>query len=297
MSFLSKWFKRKGPAPAAPATLQPLSFEDAIAKAGLLQFREKLEPLVRNSIFVTTMPSVEEPREIGSSHMGGLPDLPNGVSWPEVNGKRLAFLAQFNLSDLYPFDEGHLLPSSGLLLFFYDAEQSVWGFDPKDRDYWRVIFHPGSPPDMTRASLQEAASPIYFRECGVRFSSQPTLPDEPPDESLRDDERYSNLLNYLGAYSTHHQFLGHESPIQDDVRLECQLASSGIWCGDPSGYKSPQAKRLRPGAADWLLLFQMDSDDNPHMQWGDWGRLYFCIRRQDLQYRRFDRVWMVLQCT
>ena len=29
---------------------------------------------------------------------------------------------------------------------------------------------------------------------------------------------------------------------------------------------------------------------------GDCGRIYFYIRREDLLARRFDRAWLVLQC-
>jgi uncharacterized protein YwqG len=30
--------------------------------------------------------------------------------------------------------------------------------------------------------------------------------------------------------------------------------------------------------------------------WGESGILYFWIRRDDLRARRFDKVWMTLQC-
>jgi uncharacterized protein YwqG len=52
---------------------------------------------------------------------------------------------------------------------------------------------------------------------------------------------------------------------------------------------------LAEGVDDWLLLFQVDTDDNTKMTWGDVGMLYFWIRRQDLKRRRFDRVWVILE--
>jgi uncharacterized protein YwqG len=45
-----------------------------------------------------------------------------------------------------------------------------------------------------------------------------------------------------------------------------------------------------------MLLLQIDSDDAIGWTWGDAGRLYFWIRKQDLAARRFDRVWTILQC-
>jgi uncharacterized protein YwqG len=78
--------------------------------------------------------------------------------------------------------------------------------------------------------------------------------------------------------------------------LECQLVSHGVYCGDESGYKSPRRAELENGKADWLLLLQLDSDDDADMMWGDAGRLYFWINKNDLARRDFSKVWMILQC-
>jgi uncharacterized protein YwqG len=80
------------------------------------------------------------------------------------------------------------------------------------------------------------------------------------------------------------------------MELECQLVTNGIYCGDPSGYEGPRAAVLEAGSADWRLLMQLDSDDEAGMMWGDAGRLYFWIREADLRERRFDKVWLILQC-
>ena len=80
------------------------------------------------------------------------------------------------------------------------------------------------------------------------------------------------------------------------MQLEAQLVSNGLYCGDPSGYRDPRAKALQAGTLDWLLLLQIDSDDALQVMWGDTGRVYYWIRRQDLAARKFDRVWTILQC-
>jgi uncharacterized protein YwqG len=41
----------------------------------------------------------------------------------------------------------------------------------------------------------------------------------------------------------------------------------------------------------------LDTDDDAGMMWGDGGMLYFWIRREDLEKSRFDRCWMILQCS
>ena len=64
-----------------------------------------------------------------------------------------------------------------------------------------------------------------------------------------------------------------------------------------SWYEHPRTAELMPGAHDWRLLLQVDSDPS-HFDtyWGDNGKLFFWIQRDDLEARRFDRAWMVLQC-
>jgi uncharacterized protein YwqG len=54
---------------------------------------------------------------------------------------------------------------------------------------------------------------------------------------------------------------------------------------------------LAAGAIDWVLLLQIDSDDATGMYWGDLGRIYVWIRKDDLRHGRFDAAWLVLQCS
>jgi len=51
-----------------------------------------------------------------------------------------------------------------------------------------------------------------------------------------------------------------------------------------------------PGAHDWLLLFQLDSNKEPAWMWGDWGKLYFWIRREELMLHDFSKTWFFTQC-
>ena len=71
--------------------------------------------------------------------------------------------------------------------------------------------------------------------------------------------------------------------IRASLFLTCQLASHGVECGCPE---------LTPGEKDWHLLLQIDSnDDGTGRKWGDCGCLYFCIERDALVRKDFERVW------
>ncbi len=84
--------------------------------------------------------------------------------------------------------------------------------------------------------------------------------------------------------------------IQNPWQRECQMASNGIDVGGPEGYEDSRAAALEAGVEDWIMLAQIDSDDDAGWMWGDVGVLYFAIRRQDLAALEFDRAWLVLQC-
>ena len=96
------------------------------------------------------------------------------------------------------------------------------------------------------------------------------------------------------------QLLGWPDIIQNNMTLECELVSRGYYLGG-SWESVPQEERdaLRtPSVQDWRLLFQLDTvaSGDFELMFGDCGRIYFYIRREDLLARRFDRAWLVLQC-
>jgi hypothetical protein len=146
------------------------------------------------------------------------------------------------------------------------------------------------------------AAPDFPRH-GISFETIATLPSYERPEIIRlglSDAESEDLIDATGSVyggEPKHQIDGFPSPIQgDEMELECQLVSNGVYCGDSSGYTGAEAKALRDGAADWRLLLQIDSDDDWGVMWGDAGVLYFWIRETDARARRFDQAWVVLQC-
>lgn len=282
-----------------------MDLQENLNAVGLRRVSQSIASLSESSIRFDTALVNEDDLEIGTSKIGGSPDLPPDTPWPKWKERPLSFLAQINLAELTEFEPSELLPPSGILSFFYDSEQETWGFDPNDVGSWRTIFCTEPRSDLVRHNLVDDI-PEYarFPACNLSFYQENTIP--PIDTILIDSlkltkqEQYA-YFDFRHAYEESlggvvHRILGHPDPIQDNMRLECQLVSHGLYTGDASAFQHPRRKELESGSLDWRLLFQLDSDDNAEMMWGDMGRLYFWIQKDALEIRDFERVWMILQC-
>ena len=109
-----------------------------LVDAGLARIADELSKSALPCIELRPNVTKDDEVPIGSSKFGGQPDIPKGHAWPIWNDEPLAFLCQINLAPVNKLDTEGLLPSTGLLSFFYVADQSTWGFDPKDRGSWSV---------------------------------------------------------------------------------------------------------------------------------------------------------------
>lgn len=276
-----------------------------LTAAGLEQRASRLLALCEPSIQLEAEPAGSAALPPGATRLGGRPDLPVHAAWPAFRGLPQSFLAQIDLREVHRLPGGERLPAGGLLSFFYDSEQRVWGFSPADRGGWQVLYTPPGADLAPRDFPEHLPSAARFAARRLRPRPGVTFaPWESSDidalglsrdeamayaEALLDDDDDEPALD--------HHLLGHPDPIQGDMQIECQLASNGLGMGDPSGGENPRARTLRPGATAWRLLLQIDSDDQAGMMWGDAGRLYFWMQRDDLADRRFDRAWCVLQCS
>lgn len=268
---------------------------EAVATFGLSHHADVIVGAAQTS--VRLRPSERDDRDTSTSRLGGGAALPKGLTWPAWKGRPQSLIAQISLAEIFQFDSEGVLPPSGKLLFFYDSEQETWGFDPNDRGSWRVLFVAEDAP------VDTYHDPGLYRPVALIPSSEMSLP---PWESLWFEssgigpdsvDAYLDLRASLSGNDLIHKMLGYPDPVQNEMQMECQLVSNGIYCGDADGHNDPRVDALRPGATDWRLLLQVDSEeDRAGMMWGDVGRLYFWIREQDLRRQDFDGVWCILQC-
>ncbi|MBS6955067.1 MAG: DUF1963 domain-containing protein [Enterocloster asparagiformis] len=281
-----------------------------------MDLKESLLRMGKNSICLE-IAGEAEPRA-GGTRFGGAPDVPADFVWPEfetaglgddeVRPRPLSFMAQFNCAELAPFDTEKLLPSTGLLSFFYEMDSQPWGFDPGDRGCARVFWFEDTAALAPARFPETLGVDFRFPRVGIAARARESYPGwedfctvrEVPDE---DCDLFDQLQAELGAEEPENcsKLLGWPDVIQNNMTIECELVSRGYYLGGRwDMIPQEELAEARERSLDrWQLLFQLDTveyGDDFELSFGDSGRLYFYILKEDLAARRFDRVWLILQC-
>jgi uncharacterized protein YwqG len=287
---------------------------EALRGAGLERLADVTERLTLPAIHIEPTMVDEDTIPVGVSKLGGRPDLPPNFIWPEWKGTGLTFLAQFRLSDLIAYDVERLLPSTGMLHFFYEVEAQPWGCEPTDRGAWQVAINEGEPSTLQRTSTPYPVDPTRSPapHC-LDFTTILTIPNYILVEHFTDIhmskeemDRYSDFE--IAHTYWKHQLLGHATGIQGPMQPWCELGLAGRWFSEiqqSDRQLTPEGERLKAKVIqDWRLLLQLRSIDTTaitaqgypwEVDWGLGGALYFCVRKDDLAQRRFSNTWLQLQ--
>lgn len=213
---------------------------------GLDELFEFLEPFAKNAIKIETRSKNDDDIAVGASKFGGLPDLPDGLSWPSNENGALSFVAQINFAEASKFDIDSLLPKSGMLYLFYDRNLRVWGYDPADKNGFAVIFSDVIDESLSRRraeSLEGENSTFNARL--LSFENEINLPNLQssivPFSKISEAEweAYHEVIE-PSWQAKENKLLGHSDNVQDGMELECELVANGLSCGDGSAYHHPR---------------------------------------------------------
>jgi uncharacterized protein YwqG len=276
-----------------------------------------VKPVFQEDILAAILPSVrlktteKVAPTAGGTKLGGVPDFHPGQTWPTTKvGKPMAFTAQINMKEVAPFDVNELMPKIGILYFFYDWEGWLGGavqYFPEEK-----ALSPAIPPEYLTRERKSWWQNLFNRpgrnmmlsERGVSLTTEYYLPSYDSiwaellmapskgnaihDMFVDDFWEETDYFEELDKGSNHH-LLGHYQGIQHNG-YETELVDTG-----KNPFRRQTTKDLE-AASQWLLLFQLDSDNALDFCIGDWGRAYFFIHRDDLKNRRFERVRVMGDC-
>ena len=280
-----------------------------------MNVEEILQRLKKTSIEIIFQEQSSEKLPVGASKFGGKPDLPPDFSWKyflcesyidaEIKQRPLSFLAQINCAEIPDIGEDQLLPKTGILYFFYELSSERWGFDLEDKGCSQVFYYDGPISNLISTNIpEEMEKEFIFPEIPISFQKKSSFPDW--QELMADDreidcekyeeERSKKAVNVTEECS---KLLGYADIIQGNMKIECELISRGINIGHGYPQMSKEERdKLEQEAQRWQLLFQLDSlgNDEFELMFGDCGRIYFYITKEELKQKRFDRSWLILQC-
>lgn len=280
---------------------------------------------LKNMVAVLTFALGEAAPEPHASRVGGEPHLPPSIEWPTMNGQPMIFVAQINLAEATPHDPYGLLPTDGMLYFFFGNDE------PSTHMPHRVFLvedtttltpvTPSSPPLYTRTNPHlfgaDAQSLNPFHPFGLIPRPGLNIPplsyaEEALDaltDSIEDDEQAEVLPEVYDmlARETDGNWIcktyGYPEEYNGDLEYEAALrihADQTYDCFKDSavealaacfdGDKARAIKVIR----DTVLLLEVRSDCHTGFMWGNNGVIHFFIDREDLQNRRFDRTFCSL---
>jgi len=267
--------------------------QELLRSAGLARISDEIEQIALSSIRLKTHEIDEAQLRLGITKFGGSPDFPQDWKWPERNGFALPFVGQINLSEIASYIPEQLLPSSGMLYFFFDMDAFFESW-PRDWTTWAVFYNGNVSSTFQRAAIPgKSGTKKIYRPSAVTPIAEVTLPDYSQYdatslkrlgllEPLTDEEEqaYYKVQAQLAQRANvqwHipiHRLLGYADPVQWDMQKD--LLGEGV---------------------DWQLLLQVDSDAVPNTDWGDTGRIYYWICKHDLHMCKFNQMQLILQST
>ena len=218
---------------------------------------------------------------LGASRIGGIPDLPPGLAWPEFEGRKVQFLAQVDFAQM-PRWEGTLLPADGWLYYF--------GLYENDHEHVTAVHYHRGP----RESLVRVPTP-KLEEIWPTHNDDLTyelLPLVPRMALFVDGARIAEDLDE-DPWELSNQIKGMIEDSDIPEPKPDRLDQTAWLLGDIAGVDGSIAEHIEAmelDGDDWMNLLAITSSGT--MEWGDGGTLYLLIRRSDLACRDFSQAAM-----
>lgn len=246
--------------------------------------------------------TVDDQPSIFDSKIGGMPYLPTDIEVPlDSAGNPMRLLAQINCKDLTGLDE---YPQEGMLQF-YLTTNPMW-------EESAVKYYANVDDSVTSDAISEKLAGIYTgdngcfpveREYGMEFSVGEesmsadddrlmalfcqyytelandwiSMPEDAGDEVYEMFERYCD-----NSYAGGHKVGGYQSAAQPPYYFHYKKDAQ------PIDVNADDSK---------VLLFQMDSESNKGIMWGDLGVARFFIKRSDLKAGNWEEAYLVWDCS
>ncbi len=273
--------------------------DTVIASNKLEEHAAALKSMVKKSIgFKHTVE--EDYTAIGNHRFGGMPDLPETISYPRFGENWrddkedyvYEFLGQINCGAIAHLQD--YLPRTGVLFFFLETIHSIYGGTNRPgkvlyvKDTSKLLS--GKRFEFTEDDYSEMIGGGYQ---GYQVSAQ----------------KMNSAPSFYASYVNTHLFLGAAEKLKDDEdlleelydRFETPINQQNLFEYAVNNYgftqhESPELQAslgLKGNPQDWVVLLTVTSAGD--MQWSDAGDLFFVIHKSDLAKQDFSNVYVTLE--
>jgi uncharacterized protein YwqG len=215
-------------------------------------------PLIRPATKIEVQKSTEPTKNTQmESHFGGQPYFEIGEEWVKsADGNKMDFIFQiFNNSSL-------VLPQAiKLLQFYYDWEAFPWN---TEQNGWYVKIYKTLEPEKIKV-IDKPSELNTSKYCEIVFKTIDSLPDLSSLELY--EENAANLSLILGredGCEAYEEVVHKLLPASDSWS---SLGGYAQWVQFDETPKNSKGENMK-------LLFQLDSEDNADIMWGDVGSIY-----------------------
>jgi uncharacterized protein YwqG len=238
----------------------------------------------------------------GQSKLGGQPDLPKNIEWPNFNDKPMIFLGQINFAEFKELDIEDILPDTGLVYYFIHFKEPENEFGAEynfliDKKEYEVIYSTETALE-TRDFPENLPDAYKFNEQGISFKLGYCLPARESLEIEKFDPKDEDVIwDFNDEYGNveGEQILGYCMPIQADVTWDWAFSYLNFPTYELTDTDNKNIDEIRPDFIN-LLQFSLDNSQTGFNKIGI-SIGYFGIKKEDLKNKRFDKTILIFQDT
>ena len=259
---------------------------------------DKIKDLVEPILVMTN----GRTQKLGTSKLGGTPDLPETIEWPKFEGHSMVFYGQLNLADIASLHQDSLLPKTGILYFFsyFLAPENEFGAEYdfiKDKAEYKVIYVENVDALKRTKFPKDLIADYHFKERLIGFELKFQLPPTMECATYHAANLNDNDAVIYDTYLSNNEVcvegtvLGTPCPIQYGVDFDWAYTYLDI-----TDFKDPKQKesmdKTRP---DFINLFSFPMYDL--FENIGYSNCYFGITKEDLKNKDFEKTVFIMQDT
>ena len=233
-----------------------------------------VKPLIKDATKIILKKQSEIPENSHlKSHFGGQPYFEKGEEWPKDRGGY-----EWNLEFIFQiYNDGNIaLPENIKLIQFYCDVGDSLPFSTKDTEWVVKIYESLNPENAVIIEKPGELNTVQY--CEIEFESIKSLPDF--QELHLHDENIYKLSSILDKENPAENYNAIREKLFTETESVSQLGGYPFWI---QGVKNPKEE-------DFQLLFQIDSDEDAGLCWGDAGSIYVFYNNKN------KKIEYLLQC-